>query len=100
PASDFAFGIFLISPRTLYRDHRHPAPELYVPLTGPTRWRFGRGAWETRAAGEPVWNEPDAVHATLVGDVPFLCLYAWTRDVTLPAETVDAPDWEAIEAEL
>ncbi|MGE0212627.1 MAG: dimethylsulfonioproprionate lyase family protein [Parvibaculaceae bacterium] len=100
PATDFAMGLFLIAPRTLYRDHRHPAPELYVPLTGPTRWRFGQGAWETRHAGEPVWNEPNAVHATLVEDVPLLCLYAWTRDVMLPAETVDTPDWETIEARL
>lgn len=100
PATDLAFGIFLIAPGTLYRDHRHPAPELYVPLTGPTRWRFERGAWETREAGEPVWNEPGAVHATLVGEAPFLCLYGWTRDVMLPAETVNAPDWETIEAGL
>lgn len=99
-ARDFAFGLFLIAPKTLYRDHRHPAPELYVPLTGPTRWRFDGGAWETRAAGEPVWNEPNAVHATLVGNRPFLCLYAWTRDVTLPAEVVDMSDWDAIEAGL
>lgn len=100
PASDFAFGLFLIAPNTLYRDHRHPAPELYVPLTGPTRWRFGLGQWETRRAGEPVWNEPNAVHATLVEETAFLCLYAWTRDVALPAEVVEARDWAAIEARL
>jgi quercetin dioxygenase-like cupin family protein len=100
PARDFAFGLFLIAPGTLYRDHRHPAPELYAPLTGPTEWRFERGAWETRRAGEPVWNEPNAVHATLVRDDPFLCLYAWTRDVMLPAEVVEASDWAAIEAAL
>lgn len=100
PASDFAFGLFLVAPRTFYRDHRHPAPELYVPLTGPTRWRFERGEWETRKAGAPVWNEPNAVHATVVEDVPFLCLYAWTRDVALPAEAVETSDWQAIEAGL
>lgn len=25
------------------RDHRHKAPELHVPLTGPHEWRFGTG---------------------------------------------------------
>jgi len=101
PADDFAFGLFLIAPRTLYRDHRHPAPELYVPLTGPTRWRFGPGSgWQTRQAGEAVWNDPHAVHATLVEDAPFLCFYAWTRDIARPAEVVAADDWDAIEARL
>ncbi len=100
PATDFALGLFLIAPNTLYRDHRHPAPELYVPLTGPTSWRFGLGQWEARQAGEPVWNEPNAVHATLVEETPFLCLYAWTRDVALPAEVVQAADWASIEARL
>lgn len=100
PASDFALGLFLIAPGTLYRDHRHPAPELYLPLTGPTDWRFAAGAWETRQALEPVWNPSNAVHATLVRHVPFLCLYAWTRDVMLPAEVVPAADWDAIEATL
>lgn len=98
---DFDLGILLIAPHTLYRDHRHQAAELYLPLTGPTRWRFGiDAAWETRAAGEPVWNPPQNLHATLVGEVPLLCLYAWTRDVQLPAELVPAPDWLAIEADL
>jgi hypothetical protein len=99
-AEDFAFGLFLIAPRVLYRDHRHAAPELYAPLTGPTRWRFDCGAWESREAGEPVWNEPHRVHATVVERVPFLCFYAWTRDVAQPAEVVAAPDWGAIEAQL
>ena len=43
PAADFELGLFLVAPRTLYRDHRHLAPELYVPLTGPHEWRFGTG---------------------------------------------------------
>ncbi len=32
-AQDFDFGLFLIRPQVLYRDHCHPAPELYAPLT-------------------------------------------------------------------
>ena len=100
-ADDFELGLFLMAPRTLYRDHHHPAPELYVPITGPHEWRFAPGAaWIVKPAHAPVWNAPNAIHATLVRDVPFLCLYAWTRDVDLPAKVDAAPDWAAIEAAL
>src|SRR5260221_7845223 len=43
PADDFELGLFLIAPKTLYRDHCHPAPELYVRLTGPHECRFETG---------------------------------------------------------
>jgi hypothetical protein len=97
-AEDFDLGLFLIAPRTFYRDHRHKAPELYAALTGPTRWRFNGGVWLTRQAGEFVWNESMHIHATLVEECPFLCIYAWTQDVSIPAEIVPAPDWHAIES--
>ena len=101
PARDFELGLFLIAPKTLYRDHRHPAPELYAPITGPHRWRFGVASpWRELPAHIPVWNEPNAVHATLVGDVPFLGFFAWTRDVNLPASVVPADDWSEIESRL
>jgi hypothetical protein len=100
-AEDFKLGLFLIAPRTLYRDHHHPAPELYVPITGPHEWRFAPGGpWTSKASHVPVWNPPNSVHATLVRDVPFLCLYAWTRDVNSAAKVDFAPDWPAIEASL
>jgi len=100
-AADFDLGLFLIEPHTLYRDHRHPAPELYAPVTGPHRWRFGiDDPWQSLPANVPVWNEPERVHATLVGDHPFLAIFAWTRDVHLPSRVVPAPDWREIEAAL
>ena len=97
---DFGLGLFVMAPRTFYRDHCHPAPELYAPLTGPHRWRFDRGPWFSRPAHEPVWNEPMTVHATLSGDVPFLCVYIWTRDIRAPAQLVEAADWADIESRL
>ena len=101
PAEDFQLGLFLIAPKTLYRDHFHPAPELYVPLTGPHGWRFGTdGSWHDYGAHIPIWNEPMRVHATLVRDEPFLALYAWTRDVDGIAVVKPAPDWAEIEAGL
>jgi hypothetical protein len=101
PAQDYELGLFLIIPHTLYRDHHHPAPELYAPLTGPHRWRFGvGGAWIEKRAHETVWNEPWQIHATAVGATPFLCVFSWTRDVNLPAKVVPAADWDMIEASL
>jgi hypothetical protein len=100
-AEDYDLGLFLIEPRTLYRDHRHLAPELYAPITGPHPWRFGiDDPWRSLPANIPVWNEPQRVHATLVGEKPFLAVFAWTRDVSAPASVVPAPDWLEIEAGL
>src|SRR5690606_3198319 len=60
PAPDFDFGLFLIAPHILYRDHHHAAPELYAPLTGPHGWRFRPGGPLTlKPAHVPVWNPPD-----------------------------------------
>lgn len=98
-AGDFDFGLFLIAPNVLYRDHRHAAPELYAPLTGPHGWRFWPGApLVVKPAHQPVWNDPWAPHLTRTGPVPFLCLYAWTRDAQSEAEVVPANDWDALAA--
>jgi hypothetical protein len=97
-ARDYDFGLFLVAPRTLYRDHAHAAPELYVPLTGPHLWRFAPGAaLSPKPARAPVWNPPHRPHATLTGDVPFLALYGWTRDIHQPAYVLPAGDWAALE---
>lgn len=98
-AQDFDFGLFLIRPQVLYRDHCHPAPELYAPLTGPHGWRFGPGTpVMIRPAHQPVWNDPMAPHLTKVGWVPFLSLFGWTRDVAEPAVVLPATDWAELEA--
>lgn len=98
-AEDFDFGLFLIAPHVLYRDRRHPAPELYAPLTGPHGWRFAPGApLVIKAAHEPVWNDPNQPHLTKVGPNPFLCFFGWTADVNAPAKVIAAPDWAELEA--
>ncbi|MFM7275408.1 MAG: dimethylsulfonioproprionate lyase family protein [Gammaproteobacteria bacterium] len=98
-AEDFDLGLFLIAPNVLYRDHAHPAPELYAPLTGPHGWRFGPGGpLEIRPAHQPVWNPPHHPHLTKVGPLPFLAFYGWTRDVDAPAYVLPADDWGMLEA--
>ncbi|WP_373356427.1 dimethylsulfonioproprionate lyase family protein [Pseudoroseicyclus sp. CXY001] len=94
PAQGLDVGLFLVAPRTFYRDHSHPAPELYLPFTGPHGWRFHPGGpMSSREAFEPVWNAPDAPHAILAGEVPLLCLYAWLADPQAPSTILPAPDW-------
>ena len=96
---DFDLGLFLIAPHVLYRDHCHPAPELYAPLTGPHGWRFKPDAPLTiKQAHEPVWNEPNRPHLTKVGQTPFLSIYGWTRDNDKPAQVLPASDWATLEA--
>ncbi|MBI1172586.1 hypothetical protein GC209_14410 [bacterium] len=98
-AQHFDFGLFLIAPHVLYRDHRHRAAELYAPLTGPHGWRFGSGTpLIIKPAHVPVWNPPDRPHLTKVGPHPFLCLYGWTSEVEALAEVLPAADWPALEA--
>ncbi|MFO1035324.1 MAG: dimethylsulfonioproprionate lyase family protein [Geminicoccaceae bacterium] len=97
-AEDFDLGLFLIRSNLLYRDHHHAAPELYAPLTGPHGWRFRpNDSIEWRPAHRPVWNEPWQPHATLVGDVPFLCIFAWTKDIGQVAKVLPADDWADLE---
>lgn len=97
-ADDYDLGLFLVAPRILYRDRAHPAPELYVPLTGPHRWRFAPGAaFHERPALVPVWNPPLQPHATLTGDLPLLAIFGWTRDVMAPAFVLPATDWARYE---
>lgn len=97
-AEDYDLGLFLIAPDVLYRDHHHPAPELYAPLTGPHGWRFGpRSPLIVKPAHQPVWNPSDAPHMTKVGPLPFLCIFGWTKDVGLPAKVIKADDWPELE---
>jgi hypothetical protein len=98
-AQDIELGLFVIAPDVLYRDHRHAAPELYAPLTGPHGWRFGSGRpLIVKPAHDPVWNPPHRPHLTKVGRVPFLALYVWTKDLADVAEVLPAADWAFLEA--
>lgn len=86
PAEDFDLGLFVIAPDTFYPDHCHKAPEVYVPVTGPHRWRFdSKAEFMEIPAHQPIWNPPWQPHATFTGSVPFLCIFAWLKDVNDPA---------------
>lgn len=94
PSTTVDVGLFLMAPGLFYRDHAHPATELYLPFTGPHSWRRRPDApLVPRPAFAPVWNRSGAPHATKVGRVPFLCLYAWFDNLQAPARVIPALDW-------
>ncbi|HTN98565.1 MAG TPA: dimethylsulfonioproprionate lyase family protein [Nordella sp.] len=89
PGEDFLLGLLLLGPHRLYRDHHHPAPELYWLLTGPSDWRKEQSEFRSRAAGETIWHPPRMSHATRTRESPLLAVYAWTRDTGAPARLVE-----------
>ena len=97
---DFSLGIFMLSPATLYRDHDHAAPELYLNLTGPCGWRFNQGNWQDFDAGSIIWNPNGLAHAMRAYEQPFLSVYSWTENVNSLCRVVPTNDWQKIEAQL
>ncbi len=86
PGADFRLGLLLLGAHRHYKDHYHPAPELYWTLTGPSDWKRGAGGFETRAAGETIWHKPFVMHATRTLDTPLLAVWCWTEDTATPAK--------------
>lgn len=82
---DFLLGLLMLGPNRHYRDHYHPAPELYWPLTPASQWSIHGGPFAEKAQGATIWHPPMAMHATITGDQPLLAVWSWTRDVATPA---------------
>lgn len=99
-AKDFCLGLFMLGPRTLYRDHAHHAPELYVNLSPRSGWRLSTEVWEDYDAGSVIWNAPDSPHAIRSYDDPFLSIFIWLENIDSVCRVVPFPDWTDIENEL
>ena len=97
---DFSLGIFMLGPRTLYRDHNHDAPELYLNLSDKSGWRFGASGWQNFVAGSLIWNAAGEPHATRVYDEPFISVFAWLENVNSPCNVIHCDDWPKIEKDL
>ena len=98
--SDFLLGVFMLGPRTFYRDHRHAAPELYLNLSDKSEWRLNAQDWQEYPAGSLIWNEAEAIHATRVNDMPFISVFIWLKNVNTPCITFPVDDWGEIETDL
>ncbi|MDG1373508.1 MAG: dimethylsulfonioproprionate lyase family protein [Paracoccaceae bacterium] len=99
-AEDFCLGLFMFGPRTLYRDHAHDAPELYVNLSPRSGWRLSSPSWQDYEAGSIIWNAPGDIHATRTYGRPFLSVFAWLENIGSGCRVVPFPDWPEIEEEL
>ena len=97
---DFSLGIFMLGPRTLYRDHNHDAPELYINLSDKSGWRFGASGWQDFVAGSLIWNAAGEPHATRVYGEPFISVFVWLENVNSPCNLIHCDDWPKIEKDL
>jgi len=97
---DFNLGIFMLGPRTLYRDHNHDAPELYLNLSEKSGWRFGTRDWQDYSAGSLIWNAAGDPHATRVYEQPFISVFVWLENVNSPCNVIHFDDWAEIEQDL
>ena len=97
---DFSLGIFMLGPRTLYRDHNHDAPELYLNLSEKSGWRFGTHEWKDLPAGSFIWNAAGKTHATRVYDQPFISVFVWLENVDSHCNVIHFDDWTEVEQDL
>jgi Dimethlysulfonioproprionate lyase len=86
---DFILGLLMLGPNCHYKDHYHPAPELYWPLTGSTQWKKGKGGFVPQSAGKIIFHHPNEIHATKTADHPMLAVWSWTKDTDVPAKLVE-----------
>ena len=82
---DFMLGLLMLGPGQHYRDHYHPAPELYWPLTPAGRWSRDGGPFEAKPAGATLWHPPMIPHAMKTEEMPLLAVWSWTRDTAASA---------------
>ena len=82
---DFLLGLLMLGPGQHYRDHFHPAPELYWPLTPTCRWSRNGGQFEANPAGATIWHPSMIPHAIKTEEMPLLAVWSWTRDTATSA---------------
>ena len=89
PGDDFRLGLLMLGPGRHYRDHYHPAPELYWPLTSGSEWSRDRQPFAEKPQGATIWHPPMTMHATRTADRPLLAAWIWTRDTGTPARLAE-----------
>lgn len=97
---DFLLGLFMLGPRTLYRDHQHEAPETYITLSAQSGWRLAERRWQDYPAGSIIFNPRYQVHATRVYQEPFLSVFSWLENIKGQCAVVPRDDWPALERRL
>lgn len=67
-------GISIMSPETVYPDHRHPAEEIYLALSEGA-WRQENDSWHEPGVGGIIYNPPNILHAMRAKQSPFLAVW-------------------------
>ncbi|MBC8240089.1 MAG: hypothetical protein H8E30_06385 [Alphaproteobacteria bacterium] len=87
-SGDLLVSTMLMAPGVHYREHVHPAPEVYFILSGESFWRRGEEPWRRHGAGALIHHAPNQIHTTQSDTAPLLCLAIWYRDITSHAKVV------------
>jgi hypothetical protein len=86
PTHTAALGILLLGPGTHYPHHRHPADEVYLPVT-EARWSSGLDEpYRPLEPGQPKHHRSRQAHAVRAGARPLLTIYLWTGDTLTSAQ--------------
>jgi len=72
--SDMVMGASLLAPHTVYPDHHHPPPEIYVVLSEGDWFQQGFG-WHIPGTGGLVVHPPGVKHAMRSGEAPLLAIW-------------------------
>jgi hypothetical protein len=83
-------GVLLLGPHIFYPAHRHPAEEIYMPLTAGA-WQRGQGEiaagrWIERSAGAVIHHPSEVPHAMRAGERALAALYLWRGDLATEAQ--------------
>jgi hypothetical protein len=73
---DVTCGLILLGPGCSYPEHAHPPHEIYLPIAGAGRWRYGSDpSYRELGSAALVYNQPHNVHAIQAQTDPLLALY-------------------------
>lgn len=86
PTHTAAVGVLLLGPGNHYPHHRHPADEIYIPVTD-AMWSSGLDEpYRPLEPGHPKHHRPGQAHAIRSGERPLLTIYLWTGDTLTSAQ--------------
>ncbi len=87
-AHDLAVFSMLMTDGVTYKEHSHPAEELYFILSGSAVWKTGCTDSQILGAGSLVHHPSGMTHATKTTSEPMLCLAFWIGNLEQRAKVI------------